>query len=515
MAVPIDCLPDEPGVAPVYPEMYWGQGQRLLRASRRVRRDPALHALLLTSQGCGPDGLYRHFAGYLLEGKPHAVLETDGHRGTAGVRTRVEAFLHCVRVDRAGSARRGAPHELARLPSAEADWMEIARRRERVLIPSMGPGSEVAAAAFRGLGLPVESLPPADQESLRFGRLHTSGNECLPMILNLGALLRRLEAPGASTERFVYLMPRSLGPCRFGLYSLLLRLIVDRLGLTERVRILVTRGVGVLRWAATRFQRAAVRGNRCCRRPRRGENGRPTLRDPAGSSGAGTRSLACGAARVAGTARSRRVHGTWRPLGGGVRPNLRGETPARQGRGGLRSHPARASASPGPRGRRDLRPDRSLREWWSGGRAGAPRHAGPKGGRGRVAGVRSARKSRRSAPHSRAPPERLGAAAHPGCCVVGRGGQAGLAATPLHGGRHPGGAWVRATRAVRGGRLDRGRRPPRVSRRLSRRGGERRHLGLHAQPDRGSPALARRRTGRVRARHASARRRARAARGRR
>jgi predicted CoA-substrate-specific enzyme activase len=236
IAIPLDCLPEEPD-GPVYPEMYWGQGQRLLRAARHVRGDPDLHALLLTSQGCGPDSLHRHFVGYLLEGKPHAVLETDGHRGEAGVRTRVEAFLHCVRNDRLARPPRGEPRDLARLPSASTDWPEIVRRQERVLIPSMGHGSEAAAAALRGLGLPVESLPPADRESLRLGQRHTTGNECLPMILNLGALLRRLEAPGAAAERFVYLMPRSLGPCRFGLYSLLLRLIVQRLGLQERVRI--------------------------------------------------------------------------------------------------------------------------------------------------------------------------------------------------------------------------------------------------------------------------------------
>ena len=35
-----------------------------------------------------------------MEGKPFAVIETDGHSGDAGTRTRVEAFLHCVEEDR-------------------------------------------------------------------------------------------------------------------------------------------------------------------------------------------------------------------------------------------------------------------------------------------------------------------------------------------------------------------------------------------------------------------------------
>ena len=35
-----------------------------------------------------------------MAGKPFAVIETDGHSGDAGTRTRVEAFLHCVEEDR-------------------------------------------------------------------------------------------------------------------------------------------------------------------------------------------------------------------------------------------------------------------------------------------------------------------------------------------------------------------------------------------------------------------------------
>ena len=40
-----------------------------------------------------------------MEGKPFAVIETDGHSGDAGTRTRVEAFLHCVEEDRRGPCR--------------------------------------------------------------------------------------------------------------------------------------------------------------------------------------------------------------------------------------------------------------------------------------------------------------------------------------------------------------------------------------------------------------------------
>ncbi len=80
--------------------MYWGYGQGILRAAHQVRRAPGVYALYCSNYSCGPDSFNLHFAAYVMEGKPFAVIETDGHSGDAGTRTRVEAFLHCVEEDR-------------------------------------------------------------------------------------------------------------------------------------------------------------------------------------------------------------------------------------------------------------------------------------------------------------------------------------------------------------------------------------------------------------------------------
>ena len=56
------------------------------------------------------------------------------------------------------------------------------------------------------------------------------------MPLTLGSLLQRLEKskPG---ERLVYVMPSSSGPCRFGIYNLLNKIVLERLGWNDRLRI--------------------------------------------------------------------------------------------------------------------------------------------------------------------------------------------------------------------------------------------------------------------------------------
>ena len=235
IAIPVDCYPVPPD-APVFEDVFWGYSQRILRAAWHLRRQEGIYSIFCSNYSCGPDSFTMHAYSWLMEGRPFAIIETDGHAGDAGTKTRVEAFLHCVREDlRAGVARPARGEE--RLTVARQTMADLARRRERVLVPRMGPEAEAVAAALRGAGIPAETLPLPTRESLRTGRRHTSGKECLPMTLTLGSLLERIERPDARGERFAFLMPGSDGPCRFGAYKGLHQMVLDRLGHGDRVRI--------------------------------------------------------------------------------------------------------------------------------------------------------------------------------------------------------------------------------------------------------------------------------------
>lgn len=238
IGIPADCYPLSPDV-PLFNDLYWGYGQNLLRAAHQVRRAPGVYALYCSNYSCGPDSFNLHFAAYTMAGKPFAVIETDGHCGDAGTRTRIEAFLHCVDEDRRATHRETVLHDFARMQFTGlnmADALVSRRRGERLLVPYLGPASEAVAAGFRGLGWNAEALPPPDLEALRRGRLYTSGKECLPMPLTLGTLLQRLDR-ATPDERFLYLFPSANGPCRFGVYNLLNQIVLDRLGWRSRVRI--------------------------------------------------------------------------------------------------------------------------------------------------------------------------------------------------------------------------------------------------------------------------------------
>jgi predicted nucleotide-binding protein (sugar kinase/HSP70/actin superfamily) len=235
IAIPVDCLP-VPDDAPIFDDMFWGYSQRILRAAWHARRTPGLYTIFCSNYSCGPDSFTVHSFAWLMEGRPFSIIETDGHSGDAGTKTRVEAFLHCVREDQRAS-RSGVPSDPADLVVPPQTIGEIAKARPRVLIPPMGPEAEALAAALRGLKVPVEVMPMPTRDTLRLGRRHTSGKECLPLTVTLGSVLQRLEQSAASDERFVFFMPGSDGPCRFGAYRQLHKLILDRLGWGKRLSI--------------------------------------------------------------------------------------------------------------------------------------------------------------------------------------------------------------------------------------------------------------------------------------
>jgi activator of 2-hydroxyglutaryl-CoA dehydratase/predicted nucleotide-binding protein (sugar kinase/HSP70/actin superfamily) len=235
LAIPLDCYPVDDDV-PVIRDMFWANGQRILRAAHQIRRTPGVYGIFCSNYSCGPDSFTSHFFAYAMEGKPFAVIETDGHSGDAGTKTRVEAFLHCVREDLSSGGSQRAPTALDQVERRRVGIRDVIARGERVIFPRMGPAAEPAAAAMRGMGIPAEVLPVTDRDAVRLGRRNTSGKECIPMTITLGGLLQRLERSGPD-ERFAFMMPGSRGPCRFGAYQLLHKISLERLGLKDRVSV--------------------------------------------------------------------------------------------------------------------------------------------------------------------------------------------------------------------------------------------------------------------------------------
>jgi predicted nucleotide-binding protein (sugar kinase/HSP70/actin superfamily) len=102
-----------------------------------------------------------------------------------------------------------------------------------LLVPDMAPiGSRLLAASFRAFGVPAQVLPTYTH--LHLGKEFTSGKECFPCQVTLGDILGFLEEEKKrlgekfDVAEYVYFMPEADGPCRFGMYNKMQRLVLDR-----------------------------------------------------------------------------------------------------------------------------------------------------------------------------------------------------------------------------------------------------------------------------------------------
>ena len=115
-------------------------------------------------------------------------------------------------------------------------------QNKTVLIPEMNRiAAHLIAAAFRSFGSNAMVLPT--YRGLDLGKKYTSGKECFPCQVTLGDILLFLkteqEKLGAAfdPQNYLYFLPESDGPCRFGMYNTYQRMVLDSFAGLDRVKI--------------------------------------------------------------------------------------------------------------------------------------------------------------------------------------------------------------------------------------------------------------------------------------
>ncbi|MHC4157668.1 MAG: acyl-CoA dehydratase activase [Planctomycetota bacterium] len=232
--------------------VYWSYGQKILRAAEIIKDDPRLFAIYLSNFNCGPDSFLLTFFKDIMGEKPSLQLELDEHSADAGVITRLEAFLESLKHYRY--------REVEKRPERkEAAPVGISRQRT-LYIPYMGDCAYGMAACFKAHGQPAEVMPLADEAALLQGRAFTSGKECLPCAITSGDMLKVIRAEGFDPAKAAFFMPAASGPCRFGMYSCLHRLILRYAGAEDVPVIAPNQDSGFYRQLAEGIDGSA-RGN--------------------------------------------------------------------------------------------------------------------------------------------------------------------------------------------------------------------------------------------------------------
>jgi len=200
--------------------MYWGYGQKILRAARSIKKLTNIYGIYVTSFGCGPDSFITHFFKKVIKGKPFLQLEIDEHSADAGIVTRLEAFLDSIKNAKPGPVimHRRRPRLATKSP------------QRTIYIPNMSDHAIAFKSAFRACGQNAEIMNEPDDLSVYWGRKFTSGKECYPCILTTGDMVKMVKQPDFDPERSAFLMPSGNGPCRFGQYHRFHRMILDEMG---------------------------------------------------------------------------------------------------------------------------------------------------------------------------------------------------------------------------------------------------------------------------------------------
>jgi predicted nucleotide-binding protein (sugar kinase/HSP70/actin superfamily) len=102
-----------------------------------------------------------------------------------------------------------------------------------IYIPYMGDSAIVLKHAFRSAGIDAEMLH-SDDETLKWGRRYTLGKECYPFIITTGDIIKTLK--NTDPKKAAFLMPQTHGPCRFGQYNKMQKIIIQELKALRQIR---------------------------------------------------------------------------------------------------------------------------------------------------------------------------------------------------------------------------------------------------------------------------------------
>lgn len=222
--LPLDYLPlEKVDIFEKWPNLYWEFGYRMMSALEIIKQDTRLYPVYITNFGCGPDSFLLQYFERQLD-KPFLKIEVDEHTAGAGIITRCEAFADSLNNYR----------KFKTISKVAAEKNIFVRKTQfnpasgrKVFVPYMGDGSLIISSVLRSMGIDSDVMY-ADLETLKLGRKYTLGKECYPFIITTGDMLKTLRHN--DPEKTAFFMPLTYGPCRFGQYNRLQRIILGELG---------------------------------------------------------------------------------------------------------------------------------------------------------------------------------------------------------------------------------------------------------------------------------------------
>lgn len=218
LAIPLDFLPvEEYDVYSNFPNVYAVEGQKKLAAAKYIREKKNLHALVVTYFGCGPDAFLDQMFKEML-GSGYLTIQIDEHTSDTGILTRIQAYLSSIK-----GSKKVIPGDIK---TADKSLSQL-KGKKKIWIPYMSDAAKIMAALLKAHGIDAEVLPRSDDPSLSLARSYISGDVCIPMLYTTEDMLKRITASDFNPEKEAFFQGKSSGPCRYGMYFMIQKMIFD------------------------------------------------------------------------------------------------------------------------------------------------------------------------------------------------------------------------------------------------------------------------------------------------
>jgi len=203
----------------------WEYLNRYYHAARWVGQQDNVELVQLNSFACGPDAYTLDEVKSILGtyGKSHTVIRIDEIESTGSAKLRLRSMIEALKEK--GNRKPGERTYTAR---KTVKLYEETDRQKMVLIPHFSHFcAPTVAGPLLDLGYRVETLPPADRESVEIGLKYANNEICYPGIIVIGDLIKALQSGKYDLSDVVVGSWQTAGQCRASsILSLLKRALI-------------------------------------------------------------------------------------------------------------------------------------------------------------------------------------------------------------------------------------------------------------------------------------------------
>ncbi|KAG9389884.1 2-hydroxyglutaryl-CoA dehydratase D-component [Carpediemonas membranifera] len=226
--IPMETLPlDSVQLDAEHANMYWAYGRKILQAAKFISQHERLYGVYFTNFCCGPDAFIQTYVEQIMGHKPMLMLELDEHGADAGYITRIEAFADVL-------SQTNVITWNAKPLDVKPFDKETTLKDRIMWIPIIQPVcAELTAAVIRASGQDCRVLPPETGDVYDLGRSLTRGTECVPCPTVLGGFLNVMRTWPDQSQKHAILMTEAHGPCRYGQYRTLQRVVLNEQGFED------------------------------------------------------------------------------------------------------------------------------------------------------------------------------------------------------------------------------------------------------------------------------------------